>query len=332
MRSAIIETVDRRAGKQASSWLAALATAILATQALSFAEVVDVSESIYLTSSITWLAVIVGGLTFGLGMVLTRGCGGRHLVLAAGGNLRSWIVLSALGLTAYMTLRGILALPRTWIEGLASVPADPGAASLGSIAAAQIGVGVPTASLAIALLAALVCLICIARIKSDRGRALPVISGIIIGLLIAGGWYVTNVLGFDDFEPVRTESVTFTAPVGNAIQYLLTYTGSQADFGITVVAGTLAGAFLAALARGGFNLEGFDTPHHLLRYAAGGAMMGFGGILALGCTIGAGLSGVSTLSIISVIALISIVVGGTVGHSIKTNVFGGRAPETQPAE
>lgn len=329
LRSALIEIVDRRAGRQAVTWLVTLAVAVVVTQALAFAGIIDLSDSIYLSTDLTWLALVVGGLVFGFGMVLTRGCGGRHLVLAAGGNLRSWIVLAVLGLTAYMTLRGILALPRTWLEDLAFIGNDTIEISLGGIIA---GAESDVAPLAIAGTLGLACLVAAWRASRSGVPSSAWVAGIVIGLMIPAGWYVTGVLGFDEFEPVRTESVTFTAPVGNAIQYLLTYTGSQADFGITVVGLTIVGAFIGAAVTGDLKLEGFDTPGHLLRYAGGAAMMGFGGVLALGCTVGAGLSGVSTLSVASMLAMASIIAGGTIGHKIKTGIVGGRAPEVVPAE
>ena len=332
LRSAIIEVIERRSGNQFVAWLTALAVAVVTTQALVFSGVVDLGESIYLTSDITWLATIPGGLLFGLGMVLTRGCGGRHLVLAAGGNLRSWIVLTFLGLTAYMTLRGILSLPRTWLESVASVPADVATTSLGTAAASAFNTPAAPASFAVALVIGASCLVAVIRARPENGHGTPIIAGAIIGLTIAAGWYVTNVVGLDEFEPIRTESISFTSPLGNAIQYLLTYTGNQANFGIAVIGGTLVSAFLTAAATRGLNLQGFDTPRHLLLYIGGAAMMGFGGVLALGCTVGAGLTGVSTLSVVSVIALISIVAGATIGHCVKVGSFGARATEVVPAE
>lgn len=332
LRSAIIEVSDRRAGRQTVTWLVTFAVAIFITQALSFAGVIDLSEAIYLTTDVFWLSLIVGGLLFGFGMVLTRGCGGRHLVLAAGGNLRSWMVLLVFALTAYMTLRGILALPRTALEGVAAVSNESGNVSVAALAANAGAFDPLSTSIFVAGLAALACLVAAIRIKGTDTGLKAWAPGIIIGLLVPAGWYVTGVLGFDEFEPIRTESITFTAPIGNAVQYLMTFTGSQADFGITVIGTTILGAFLAAAATGKLELQGFDTPGHLLRYAGGAAMMGFGGILALGCTVGAGLTGVSTLSVASIIALASIITGGAVGHKIKTGVVGGREPEVVPAE
>jgi len=329
LRSAIIEAVDGKPGRRFAAYAAALCTALLVTQGLAYAGILSLKGNIYWGAAITPVALAVGGLLFGFGMVITRGCGGRHMTLAGGGNLRAWVVLSVLGLTAYATLRGILALPRTWLEGLASLSFEGGRSSLDAVAGST---GTDGIALAIAGGVALLALIAILRLRRQAGIAGNVLAGAVIGLLIPAGWYVTGVLGFDEFNPARVESLTFTAPVGNAIQYLMTYTGSQADFGITAVGGALAGSFVAAILTGSFRLEGFDSPGHLLRYVFGAALMGFGGVLALGCTIGAGLTGMSTLSVGSLIALAGIVAGGAIGHRIKTYVVGGRAPAVVPAE
>jgi len=330
LRSAVIEVIDRRPARQAAAWAIALPVAVLGTQALAYLGIIDLSNTIYLTPTVMWLSLIVGGLLFGFGMVITRGCGGRHLVLAAGGNLRSWVVITVLGLTAYMTLRGILALPRTWIEGAGSVSLGETAQSIPLLLTDEAGAA--TAALVIAGMMVLAGGIAAWRLAQRPGALGGIAAGLAVGLLIPASWYVTGVLGFDEFEPAPMVSLTFTAPMGNALQFLMTYTGSAADFGITAVAGVLAGSFAWAVASRSLKAEGFDTPGHLARYALGGALMGFGGVLALGCTIGAGLSGMSTLSLGSLIALASIVTGGAVGHFVKTRVVGGRSPEIVPAE
>jgi uncharacterized membrane protein YedE/YeeE len=330
LRSAVIEVIDRRPARQAAAWAIALPVAVLGTQLLAYLGVIDLSKTMYLTPTVMWLSLIVGGLLFGFGMVITRGCGGRHLVLAAGGNLRSWVVITVLGLTAYMTLRGILALPRTWIEGAGSLSLGETAQSIPLLFAGQADAG--AASLVIAGAMVLMGGIAALRLRSRPGALGGIAAGLAVGLLIPASWYITGVLGFDDFEPAPMASLTFTAPMGNALQFLMTYTGSTADFGITAIAGVLAGAFAWAAASRSLKAEGFDSPGHLARYALGGALMGFGGVLALGCTIGAGLSGMSTLSLGSLIALASIVTGGGVGHFVKTRVVGGRSPEIVPAE
>lgn len=328
-RSAILELLARRAGFQVLAWIAAIALAVALTQSLAYFEIVDLSESIYLGTSLAWLSIATGGVIFGIGMILARGCGARHMVLLAGGNLRSAIVLSVLGITAYMTLRGILAIPRMTLEELGTL--DLAAFDLDSQALPAI-IGVKEAGLVIAALLVVAAIAMFIKHRGERLAFPAALTGMAIGLFVAGGWYVTGVIGFDEFEPVRTESLTFTAPVGNAIQYLMTYTGASADFGIVAVAGVILGAFAIAVVRGQWHLESFETPHQLLRYVGGGALMGFGGVLALGCTVGAGMSGVSTLSIGSILAIIGISGGAFIGDILVRRDFAPRPQEVLPAE
>jgi hypothetical protein len=328
-RSAVLELLARRIGFQVRAWAVAVATAIAATQIMVWTGIVDVSGSIYLSTSLMWLTLIVGGVLFGIGMILARGCGARHMVLLASGNLRSAVVLSVLGIVAYMTLRGILAIPRTALEGVGTL--DLEALGYGSQSLAAFSGGSEIVPLAVTGVFIAIAVAVALRNGLDH-RAWPVLTGLGVGALIAAGWYVTGVLGFDEFEPVRTESLTFTAPVGNAIQYLMTYTGASADFGIVAVAGVIVGAFAIAVVRGEWVLQGFETPHQLLRYTLGGALMGFGGVLALGCTVGEGLSGLSTLSVGSILAVVSIVIGAFIGDVLVRREFAPRQAKVQPAE
>ena len=328
-RSAVLELLARRIGFQAVAWAFALAFAVTATQVLSFTGTVDVSESIYLSSSLPWLTLALGGVLFGIGMILARGCGARHMVLVAGGNLRSAIVLSVLGIVAYMTLRGILAVPRTSLEAVGTL--DIATLGLASQSLADlIGNGGITGLLIAAIF--MVGAFVVAFKSGAKAPRVAALTGVVVGLLIAAGWYASGVIGYDEFEPVRAQSLTFTAPVGNAIQFLMTYTGASADFGIVAVGGVVIGAPIVALVRGEWHLEAFETPHQLLRYVGGGALMGFGGVLALGCTVGAGLSGVSTLSIGSILAISSIFAGALLGDLLVRRRIEARSLEVQPAE
>ena len=317
-RSAVLELLARRIGFQAVAWTFALAFAVTATQVLSFTGTVDVSESIYLSSSLPWLTLALGGVLFGIGMMLV-----------AGGNLRSAIVLSVLGIVAYMTLRGILAVPRTSLEAVGTL--DIATLGLASQSLADlIGNGGITGLLIAAIF--VVGAFVVAFKSGAKAPRVAALTGVVVGLLIAAGWYASGVIGYDEFEPVRAQSLTFTAPVGNAIQFLMTYTGASADFGIVAVGGVVIGALIVALVRGEWHLEAFETPHQLLRYVGGGALMGFGGVLALGCTIGAGLSGVSTLSIGSILAISSIFAGALLGDLLVRRRIEARSMEVLPAE
>ena len=146
-----------------------------------------------------------------------------------------------------------------------------------------------------------------------RQSKIDMISGFIVGILIVAAWFVTGYIGVDDFEPTPLASFSFVAPVGESLQYLMTFTGAKISFGIAVVGGVIIGSFISAKITGEFRIEAFFDTSDLKRHLSGGALMGIGGILALGCTIGQGVSGVSTLALGSLIALLSIISGGILG-------------------
>jgi hypothetical protein len=140
-----------------------------------------------------------------------------------------------------------------------------------------------------------------------------VAAGAVIGLLVAAGWYATGYLGADDFNPVPVTSLTFVAPIADALQYVMLSTGSTLNFGIVTVFGVFAGSLVTALLTGRFHWEGYQSPRHMLRSAGGAALMGVGGVCAFGCSIGQGLTGFSTLALASFVAVAGIVLGTAAG-------------------
>ena len=336
LRSALIEFRLRRPGRRAIAWAAALLTAVSASQLLTAGGGIELTESLYLAARVNLVSIALGGLLFGIGMVLARGCGGRHLVLASGGNLRSWLVLTTLALVAYATLRGILAPLRLWLDGLLSLEVEAAATqAVPDLLAVSTGLDAGSLTLAlVALLAVGLAAVLLHALRAEAWRAAAwghLAAGVGIGLLSPLAWVVTGLLGADDFDPVPLEALTFTAPVGDALQYLMTYTGASLDFGILVVGGTLLGAATLAVLRRDVRLEAFTTPGQLLRYLSGAALMGFGGVLALGCTIGAGLSGVSTLSLGSMIALGAMVTGACAALAVEARGLPRAAASAEPA-
>ncbi|HSE76459.1 MAG TPA: YeeE/YedE family protein [Alphaproteobacteria bacterium] len=296
------------------AWLLAIAVAILGSAALHLAGAVDLGKSIYLTANFGWLGAVVGGLMFGFGMVLAGGCGSRTLVRLGAGNLKALVVILVLGVAAYMTLRGLIAVVRVGVIeptnidlrgwGLASQGLPEAIASMSDIE--------PTIVRAIVALGAGGGLFAFAladpKFRAARAQALGAAA---IGATIPAGWLATGVLGADDFEPAPLASLTFVAPVGDSLVYLMTFSGASITFGIGAVGGVIAGAAVAAVASGTYRLESFTDARDMLRHLAGGAAMGVGGVLALGCTIGQGITGLSTLALGSLIAFVSIV-GGAV--------------------
>jgi uncharacterized membrane protein YedE/YeeE len=303
------------------AWFLAIGVAILVTHYLDSSGKVDLGQAMYLTPNFGWLGHIVGGLLFGIGMTLASGCGQRTLVRVGGGNLKSLVVLLFLGLTAYMTMRGLLALVRVnAFEPTNLALANSGVTNqgIGTIIAAALGIeNAGVVIRVVALLLGIGLIIYAFASGSFRKSFDNILAGIVIGLIIPAGWYVTGVVGFDDFDPVRFESFTFVAPTGESLMYLLTFTGSTINFGVAAVGGVIVGAFAYSILAGKFRVETFTDRGDMLRHIGGGVAMGFGGVLALGCTIGQGITGMSTLALGALLTLISIIFGSALTMKIE---------------
>jgi uncharacterized membrane protein YedE/YeeE len=303
-------------GRRFRAWVLAIAVAIIGTHALHFSGAIDINKSIYLTSNLGWLGAIVGGAMFGFGMTLAGGCGSKTLVRLGAGNLKSLVVTIVLAIVAYMTLRGLLALVRVQIESAANIDLKTrglGNQNIGELAGALFGLSAGAARAAAAVIIAAAFLVFCFKDVAFRRSAANIAAGLIIGLTVPAGWIVTGVLAASEFDPVPLASITFVAPVAESLQYLMTFTGATMNFGIAVVGGVIAGSFLMAAATGTFRIESFADRGDMVRHLSGGALMGAGGVLALGCTIGQGITGMSTLALGSVLAWLSIIAGGYLG-------------------
>jgi uncharacterized protein len=297
-------------GRLVRTYALAMGVAIAATQLLAAGGTVDLGKSIYLQPSFSAPVMFVGGLLFGYGMVLSNGCGSRALVLLGRGNLRSFVVVIVLGVFAEMTLKGLIAPAR-----IAAVQVSQTTATLTSVPALLSAVGLgelPARVLAASLLSAVLIIFAFAHLPFRRSPG-QIAAGVLVGLLIAAGWFATGYLGADDFNPVPVTSLTFIAPIADALQYVMLSTGSTLNFGIATVGGVFAGSLVTALATGRFHWEGYSSPHHMLRSAGGAALMGAGGVMAFGCSIGQGLTGLSTLALASFVAVAGILLGTAAG-------------------
>jgi uncharacterized protein len=308
------------------AWFLAIAVAMIGTQVLQAAGLINLRQSIYLTSNFSWLGHLFGGLIFGIGMTLTGGCGQRSLVRVGGGSLKSLIVVLVLAISAAMTLYGLLAFLRTgYIEAtninLAAHNIPDQTISSAVLAAAGLANAQFVHIGAVAGIA-LGFLIFVFNDIEFRRSFDNILAGASIGLFITAGWYVTGFLAKDDFDPIRLESFSFVAPVGNTLQYVMTYTGSKINFGIAAVFGVIAGSFLYAVFTKKFRVETFSTRIDMLNHLAGAVLMGFGGVLALGCTVGQGITGMSTLALGSMITLVSIIFGSAVTVKIQYHLLG----------
>lgn len=298
------------------AWVLAIAIAMLGTQAMHAGGVIDINDSIYRTVNLGWFGAILGGLMFGFGMTMAGGCGNKTLVRIGGGNLKSIYVFLVLGLFAYMTLRGLTGLARVEMENYFNIDlSSAGYTSQGmeELVAASLSLPLETVRwVLVALLAGGAILWCF-KSAEFRASGRDIAAGLIIGALVPAGWYITGVVGFDDFEPQPLMSFTFIAPIGEAMQYLMTFTGSTIGFGVASVGGVIVGSLLASLGSRSFAWEAFGDSSDMLRHTVGAALMGVGGVIALGCTVGQGITGMSTLAFGSLLALGSIILGGVLG-------------------
>jgi len=304
-------------------WMLAIAVAIAGAAALQLGDVVDLSKTIYTGARVPWMSHLVGGFLFGFGMTIASGCGSKTLIRAGAGNLKSFVVLVFLGLAAYMTLKGVFAPLRANVL-------DPIRFDLGTIGAATSDVpaiaaalGVPAARAWLPfVIAAAIALFALAS-RDFRTTGELVIGGIVVGAVIVAGWYVSGHVGYVPEDPAtleekfvatnsgRAESYSFVAPVAYTLELLFLWTDQSriVTFGIAGVLGMMIGSGAMAIAQRSFRWEGFGSVEDVANHIIGGVMMGFGGVTALGCTIGQGLTGISTLAIGSVLTLGAIIVG-----------------------
>ncbi len=306
-------------------WLLAIAVAMLGAGVLAYTGQVDLSKAVVQRPSIAWLSLLVGGLCFGVGMTLSGGCANKNLVRMGGGSVRSIVVLVFLAIASYMTLKGLFG---QWRASLL----DPVSVSLAGFgwkyqslatAVAQLtGMTPATAQLATlaVLLAAL--LVFVFRDKRFRANTLQIGGAVIIGALVVGGWYVSGHLGFGENPDTlevgyfatnsRTiESMSFVGPLAFGLELLLLWTDKSLhlSFGIASVIGVVLGSAAYALSARTFRWEGFASLTDLRNQLVGATLMGFGGVTALGCTVGQGITGLSTLAIGSFIAVAGICAG-----------------------
>lgn len=297
LRSAVIETSGSRLSPMAGVYAAALFAAVVGVFSLAQADLVAFEETRFFGDNLPLGALALGGLMFGAGMVLTRGCASRLTVLSAQGNMRAMMVMVIFAVTAYATLRGVLASGRTAFTDATSV--EVGAS--GSLPAIL--------DVAPALVVAFIAL-ALAALIYRSGASLKFLGmGAGVGLVVVGGWFATGALLFDEFDPRAAESLAFTAGASEGLFYTMASTALEPGFAAGVIGGVLIGAFLAAAASRELALQSFESPEQTVRYLTGAVLMGVGGVLAGGCTIGAGLTGVSTLAIGPMIALAAIITG-----------------------
>ena len=310
---AISDVVHMGDWTRVRQWVSAIGVAMIGFAALSDLGLINPAKTLYASSRLMWLSTLVGGLMFGYGMVIASGCGNKTLVRIGGGNLKSVVVFVVMGVSAFATLKGITPVLRSSTVDTVFIDI-PAGASLSVLGIPNLGYLLGAALLLVVL-----------RHK-DFWTFDNLFAGFGVGAVVVAMWWVSGHLGFvpehpDTLDAVylatnsgRIEALNFVAPVAYTLDWLMFYSDASKvlSAGIAAVAGVLLGAFASALQTQTFRWEGFANPRDLGQHLVGGVLMGVGGVTAMGCTFGQGLSGISTLSLNSVVALAAIVLGAVV--------------------
>ena len=324
---AVSDIVNMNHWDRMRAWFLAIAVAIIGTSLLVYTGTIDVSKTIYTGSNFYWLAALVGGLTFGVGMTLSGGCGQRTLVRLGGGNLKSIVVFIFMGYAALVTLSGIFGAFRVnylqaepvtvYLDGMQTLPA-------------LLGFATPTGALMVGLAIGVAMLLFVFLNKEFRANTDSILAGTVIGLIVVAGWYVTGRFGFgedpDTLEMVYlgtnshlAESMTFVAPLGYTMNLWAywTDTATIVTFGVASVIGVIVGSLVYGVTHRTFRWESFNSPQDMFRHIIGAILMGFGGVTALGCTIGQGVTGISTLAVSSFLVLAAIIAGAAITMKLQ---------------
>jgi len=333
---AVSDLVNIGDSSRFKAWLLAIATAIVGVTLLEYMSIVDIDESRipYRNSVFFWPRYIIGGIMFGIGMTLASGCGNKILIRIGGGNIKSIFVLIVAGLMALLMTRtdfyGLLF--HSWMN-----PISPDLAKLGisdqSIQTIFSSItGIESNNMIITILVpAIISILLLKYIFSSYSKLSSdnILSGIVVGLvvtfawLISGGelgqaWIENNDFLDTPYPSVGVQSFTFINPMGELLIYSSSFFDSfYLTFGVTALISTIFGSFIYALISNNLRLEWFANKHDFYRHLLGAVLIGIGGVLSLGCTIGQGVTGVSTLALGSIITLISIIFGASLMMKIE---------------
>lgn len=305
-------------------WLVAIAVATLGLQAMSLAGYANLNDTIYLGNQWSWLSGIVGGLLFGAGMVLASGCGSKTLIRLGAGNLKALMVFVIMGISAYMTLRGVFGVVRaSYLDPIRYE--FESSAYLPNLLASLITIDYAGLAQVLAIVLPLLLLIVALSSKVAWNKEV-ILGGVGVGLTVLAAWWVVFQVSYipehpDTLEAAyigsyanRAEGFSFVAPYAFTLEWLMFFSDQSRVLTVGVVAsfGVVLGATVSALTDKSFRWESFQSVEDTANHTVGAVLMGVGGVLALGCTVGQGLSGVSTLSLPSWVALGSIVAGAII--------------------
>ena len=321
---AISDVVNMNDWTRTRMWGLAVGVAMIGFYLLATIGLIDPAKTLYASNRLIWLSATIGGLMFGFGMVLASGCGSKTLVRIGGGNLKSVVVFVVMSVAAFATLKGITAVLRVSTVDRVAMEFSANAAFPNWLANAT-GMGIVSAGLILALLLGLA-LIIWALLGRDFVRFDNLLAGFGLGTLIVAMWWISGHLGYVVEHPEtlqeaflatnsgRSEALSFVSPVAYTVDWLMFFSDKSKvlTVGIVSVFGVVVGSAIYAVATCSFRWEGFHNAEDTANHLAGAVLMGVGGVAAMGCTVGQGLSGLSTLSANSFIAVAAIVVGAVV--------------------
>jgi len=316
LRASTLEVGRGRLGDRLSIWLISFSIALMTTQGLILAGLFDTGAVRQLNNPGSLSGAILGGLMFGCGMVLTRACASRMLVLSATGNLRALLSGLVFAVMAQAALKGILSPARQWINELWMIDGH----TRDVIAATGIGHGGALAFGALWLVAG------VALVLRNRVRPLHALFGAGVGLTVGAAWWFTFQTAAAAFDPVNVQALSFTGPSADVLMAVLSPPGTKLTFDLGLIPGVVIGAFLGGWIGRDLKLEGFQDGASMRRYIAGGCLMGFGSVLAGGCAVGAGVSGASIFTLTAWLVLWSMWIG-----AVLTDRLIDRAPDHNPS-
>lgn len=326
---AISDIVNMGSWVRMRMWGMAVGVAMVGFHLMAWWGWIDSARTIYSSGRIIWLSAVTGGALFGFGMVLASGCGSKTLVRIGAGSLKSLVVFFVMGFAAFATMRGFVAVARVNTVDLVAFDLDTGS-SIAAALASLAGSDPQLTTLTLAILIGLG-LVAWAMFDAEFRSANNVLAGAGIGLVIVAMWWVTGRLGFvaehpETLESVylatnsgRMEALTFTAPMAYTLDWLIYYSDKSKllTVGVVSVFGVVAGAWVQSMLDRSFRWEGFRTTQDTALHLVGAVCMGVGGVTAMGCTVGQGLSGLSTLGLTSVITVLGIVAGALAGFRFQ---------------
>jgi uncharacterized protein len=301
--SAVSNLALMRDFRQLNAYLAAVGFAVAGTFLLEWFQLVPIADTGFRRPALNWIGALGGGLVFGFGSMLAGGCASRTLIRSAEGNIGALLTLIAFALTSMATLFGVLGPLREWVLASA-LPIQAGDASLSLI------LGWPVWALPIGV--SFGCFAVVLWLTRPRDHLGAILAGSSIGLLIVAGWWVTGVLALDDFDPLPPSSLAVAGPLARSAAWLSVGWSTGTAFSLALVPGALIGALAAAVIAGEFRWIP-PAGDRVGAYLVGGILMGFGAMIAGGCNIGQGLTGLSTLSVTSLLAVFGIFAGMLLG-------------------